>query len=289
MAGAKEIRSKIGSVQNTQKITKAMEMVAASKMRKSQERMAASRPYAETMRKVIGHIALGNLEYKHPYLEERDVKRVGYLVVSTDRGLCGGLNINLFKKLLADMKSWSDKGVESDLAIIGSKGLSFFSSVGGNVVAQVTGMGDKPSLSDLIGPVKVMLQAYDEGRLDKLYIVSNKFINTMSQTPTIAQLLPLPPADDAEGVVKKSTWDYLYEPDPKALLDTLLRRYVESQVYQGVVENLASEQAARMVAMKAATDNGGNLIKELQLVYNKARQASITQELTEIVGGASAV
>ncbi|CAH0248507.1 F0F1 ATP synthase subunit gamma [Erwinia aphidicola] len=289
MAGAKEIRSKIGSVQNTQKITKAMEMVAASKMRKSQERMAASRPYAETMRKVIGHIALGNLEYKHPYLEERDVKRVGYLVVSTDRGLCGGLNINLFKRVLADMKAWADKGVESDMAIIGSKGLSFFSSVGGNVVAQVTGMGDKPALSDLIGPVKVMLQAYDEGRLDKLFIVSNKFINTMSQTPQIVQLLPLPPADDAEGVVKKSTWDYLYEPDPKALLDTLLRRYVESQVYQGVVENLASEQAARMVAMKAATDNGGNLIKELQLVYNKARQASITQELTEIVGGASAV
>lgn len=289
MAGAKEIRSKIGSVKNTQKITKAMEMVAASKMRKSQERMAASRPYAETMRKVIGHIALGNLEYKHPYLEERDVKRVGYLVVSTDRGLCGGLNINLFKRVLADMKAWADKGVESDMAIIGSKGLSFFSSVGGNVVAQVTGMGDKPALSDLIGPVKVMLQAYDEGRLDKLFIVSNKFINTMSQTPQIVQLLPLPPADDAEGVVKKSTWDYLYEPDPKALLDTLLRRYVESQVYQGVVENLASEQAARMVAMKAATDNGGNLIKELQLVYNKARQASITQELTEIVGGASAV
>lgn len=289
MAGAKEIRSKIGSVQNTQKITKAMEMVAASKMRKSQERMVASRPYAETMRKVIGHIALGNLEYKHPYLEERDVKRVGYLVVSTDRGLCGGLNINLFKRVLADMKAWADKGVESDMAIIGSKGLSFFSSVGGNVVAQVTGMGDKPALSDLIGPVKVMLQAYDEGRLDKLFIVSNKFINTMSQTPQIVQLLPLPPADDAEGVVKKSTWDYLYEPDPKALLDTLLRRYVESQVYQGVVENLASEQAARMVAMKAATDNGGNLIKELQLVYNKARQASITQELTEIVGGASAV
>ncbi|CAX62119.1 ATP synthase, F1 complex, gamma subunit [Erwinia billingiae Eb661] len=289
MAGAKEIRSKIGSVQNTQKITKAMEMVAASKMRKSQERMAASRPYAETMRKVIGHIALGNLEYIHPYLDERDVKRVGYLVVSTDRGLCGGLNINLFKRVLADMKSWSDKGVESDLAIIGSKGLSFFSSVGGNVVAQVTGMGDKPSLSDLIGPVKVMLQAYDEGRLDKLFVVSNKFINTMSQSPQIVQLLPLPPADESEGVVKKSTWDYLYEPDPKALLDTLLRRYVESQVYQGVVENLASEQAARMVAMKAATDNGGNLIKELQLVYNKARQASITQELTEIVGGASAV
>jgi len=288
MAGAKEIRSKIASVQNTQKITKAMEMVAASKMRKSQERMAASRPYADTMRKVIGHLALGNLEYKHPYLDEREVKRVGYLVVSTDRGLCGGLNINLFKKLLADMKEWSDKGVQSDLSLIGSKGVSFFNSVGGNIVAQVTGMGDNPSLSELIGPVKVMLQAYDEGRLDKLYIVSNKFINTMSQTPTITQLLPLPAAEDG-GELEKKSWDYLYEPDPKALLDTLLRRYVESQVYQGVVENLASEQAARMVAMKAATDNGGSLIKELQLVYNKARQASITQELTEIVGGASAV
>ena len=214
--------------------------------------MAASRPYAETMRKVIGHLAHGNLEYKHPYLEDRDVKRVGYLVVSTDRGLCGGLNINLFKKLLAEMKTWTDKGVQCDLAMIGSKGVSFFNSVGGNVVAQVTGMGDNPSLSELIGPVKVMLQAYD---------------------------------DD----LKHKSWDYLYEPDPKALLDTLLRRYVESQVYQGVVENLASEQAARMVAMKAATDNGGSLIKELQLVYNKARQASITQELTEIVSGAAAV
>jgi F-type H+-transporting ATPase subunit gamma len=233
MAGAKEIRSKIASVQNTQKITKAMEMVAASKMRKSQDRMAASRPYAETMRKVIGHLALGNLEYKHPYLDERDVKRVGYLVVSTDRGLCGGLNINLFKKLLAEMKAWSEKGVETDLALIGSKAASFFGSVGGNVVAQVTGMGDKPSLSDLIGPVKVMLQAYDEGRLDKLYIVSNKFVNTMSQEPQVLQLLPLPPADDEE--LKKTPWDYLYEPDPKVLLDTLLRRYVESQVYQGVV------------------------------------------------------
>ena len=287
MAGAKEIRSKIASVQNTQKITKAMEMVAASKMRKSQDRMAASRPYADTMRKVIGHLANGNLEYKHPYLEERDVKRVGYLVVSTDRGLCGGLNINLFKKLLAEMKAWSDKGVQCDIAMIGSKGVSFFNSVGGNIVAQVTGMGDNPSLSELIGPVKVMLQAYDEGRLDRLYVVSNKFINTMSQVPTLTQLLPLPASEDKE--LKQKAWDYLYEPDPKPLLDTLLRRYVESQVYQGVVENLASEQAARMVAMKAATDNGGSLIKELQLVYNKARQASITQELTEIVGGASAV
>lgn len=287
MAGAKEIRSKIGSVQNTQKITKAMEMVAASKMRKSQERMAASRPYAEMMRKVIGHLALGNLEYKHPYLDERDVKRVGYLVVSTDRGLCGGLNINLFKRLLAEMKEWNDKGVSVDLALIGSKGASFFSSVGGNIVAQVTGMGDSPSVSELIGPVKVMLQAYDEGRLDRLFVANNKFVNTMSQSPEIRQLLPLPPSDDEE--IKNKSWDYLYEPDPKSLLDTLLRRYVESQVYQSVVENLASEQAARMVAMKAATDNGGELIKELQLVYNKARQASITQELTEIVSGASAV
>ncbi|WAT05588.1 F0F1 ATP synthase subunit gamma [Rouxiella badensis] len=283
MAGGKEIRSKIGSVQNTQKITKAMEMVAASKMRKTQERMAASRPYADTIRKVIGHLALGNLEYKHPYLDERKIKRVGYLVVSTDRGLCGGLNTNLFKKLLTEMKGLSEQGVEVDLALIGSKAASFFGSVGGNVVAQVTGMGDNPSLSELIGPVAVMLQAYDEGRLDKLCIVSNKFVNTMSQEPRIVQLLPLPPAEETGELAKKS-WDYLYEPDPKALLDTLLRRYVESQVYQGVVENLASEQAARMVAMKAATDNGGSLIKELQLVYNKARQASITQELTEIVG-----
>ena len=287
MAGAKEIRSKIASVQNTQKITKAMEMVAASKMRKTQERMAASRPYAETMRSVIVHLALGNLEYKHPYLEEREVKRVGYLVVSTDRGLCGGLNINLFKKLLADMKEWSEKGVQVDLALVGSKAASFFGSVGGNVVGQVTGMGDDPKLSDLIGPVNIMLQAYDEGRLDKLYVVANKFINTMAQEPKILQVLPLPPGDDEE--LKEKSWDYLYEPDPKALLDTLLRRYIESQVYQSVVENLASEQAARMVAMKAATDNGGNLIKELQLVYNKARQASITQELTEIVSGAAAV
>jgi len=288
MAGAKEIRSKIASVQNTQKITKAMEMVAASKMRKSQDRMAASRPYAETIRKVIGHLVLGNLEYKHPYLDEREVKRVGFIVVSTDRGLCGGLNTNLFKKLLTEMKSWSDKGAQVDLALIGSKAVSFFGSVGGNVVAQATGLGDKPSLDDVIGPVNVMLQAFDEGRLDKLYVVSNKFINTMSQEPQIRPLLPLPPAEDSEGL-KKQSWDYLYEPDPKVLLDTLLRRYVESQVYQGVVENLASEQAARMVAMKAATDNGGSLIKELQLIYNKARQASITQELTEIVSGASAV
>jgi F-type H+-transporting ATPase subunit gamma len=287
MASAKEIRSKIESVKNTQKITKAMEMVAASKMRKSQERMASSRPYAETIRKVISHLALGNLEYQHPYLNERYVKRVGYLVVSTDRGLCSGLNINLFKKLLIEMKCWAEKSVETDLALIGAKAASFFGSLGGNTVAQVTGIGDKPSLLDLVGLVEVMLQAYDVGCLDKLYIVSNKFVNTMSQEPQIIQLLPLLSADDKE--LKKTPWDYLYEPDPKVLLNTLLRRYVESQVYQSVVENLASELAARMVAMKAATDNGGSLMKELQLVYNKARQTSITQELTEIVSGASAV
>lgn len=287
MAGAKEICSKIVSIQNTQKITKAMEMVAASKMRKTQERMASSRPYAETMRKVIGHLALGNLEYKHPYLDEQDVKRVGYLVVATDRGLVGGLNNNLFKKLLADIKEWNEKGVETELALIGSKGVSFFNSINSKVVAQVTGMGDNPTLSELIGPVKVMLQAYDESRLNKLYIISNKFVNTMTHVPQILQILPLLPAEEED--LKTKTWDYLYEPDPKTLLDTLLRRYVESQVYQGVVENLASEQAARMVAMKAATDNGSSLIKDLQFIYNKARQTSITQELTEIISGASAV
>ena len=287
MASAKEIRTKIASAQSTQKITKAMEMVAASKMRKTQERMAASRPYAETMRKVIGHIALGNLEYKHPYLEQRDIKRVGYLIISTDRGLCGGLNINLFKKTLNDMKGWSDKGVAVEVALIGSKATGFFSSAGAKVVAQTNGLGDTPSLSDLIGPVKVMLQAYDEGRLDQLHVVYNKFVNTMSQVPTIDQLLPLPKPD--ENDIPSHKWDYLYEPDPKPLLDTLLSRFIESQVYQGVVENLACEQAARMVAMKAATDNAGNLINDLKLVYNKARQASITQELSEIVSGAAAV
>ncbi|MGP1958759.1 MAG: F0F1 ATP synthase subunit gamma [Arsenophonus sp. NC-CH8-MAG3] len=286
MVGAKEILSKIGSVQNIKKITKAMEMVAASKMRKTQERMAASRPYAKTMLNVIGHLALGNLEYKHPYLKERDIKRIGYLIISTDRGLCGGLNINLFKKLLKEMKSWTDKGIQIDLALIGSKSVSFFNSVGGNIVAQVTGMEDNPSLSDLIGPVKIMLELYDKGRLDKLFVVTNKFINTIIQVPITIQLVPLPTIDDE--TLKKKSWDYLYEPDPKILLDTLLRRYIESQVYQNVIENLASEQAARIIAMKSATDNGGNLIKELQLAYNKARQASITQEVTELVSGTSA-
>ena len=288
MAGAKEIRNKIGSVKNTQKITSAMEMVAASKMRRAQERMSASRPYAETMRKVIGHIAQGNLEYKHPYLIEREVKRVGYIVVSTDRGLCGGLNINRFKAALNDMKQWSAKGAKVDLALIGSKASNFFERHGAKVKAHVSGLGDNPSVNDLIGSVKVMLKAYDNGEIDRLYLVYNKFVNTMVQQPKVDQLLPLPVTEDSK-LAKKHHWDYLYEPDPKQLLDTLLIRYVESQVYQGVVENLASEQAARMVAMQAATDNAGNLINDLQLVYNKARQASITQELTEIVSGAAAV
>ena len=286
MAGGKEIKSKIASVKNTQKITSAMEMVAASKMRKAQESMAASRPYAQNIRNVIGHIALGNLEYRHPYLEERTVKRVGYIVVSTDRGLCGGLNVNLFKKVLADAAKWQSEDAEVDFAVVGSKATSFFNNMKANVTAQVSGLGDRPSITDLIGSVKVMLDAYDNGEIDKLFIVYNKFVNTMTQESTIDQLLPLPKSDDEEI---KHRWDYIYEPDAQAMLEQLLVRYVESQVYQGVVENLACEQAARMVAMKSATDNAGDLIDDLQLVYNKARQASITQELGEIVAGAAAV
>jgi len=286
MSGAKEIKSKIGSVQNTQKITSAMEMVAASKMRKAQDCMAASRPYAENMRNVIGHIALGNLEYRHPYLEEREVKRVGYIVVSTDRGLCGGLNINLFKQVLADAGKWQSEGAEVEFGVVGSKATSFFNNMGSKVTTQISGLGDHPSLTDLIGSVKVMLDAYKNGEIDRLFVVYNKFVNTMTQQPTIDQLLPLPKSDD-DNIQHR--WDYLYEPDAQVLLDQLLVRYTESQVYQGVVENLACEQAARMVAMKAATDNAGDLIDDLQLVYNKARQASITQELSEICAGAAAV
>ncbi|AMF95708.1 F0F1 ATP synthase subunit gamma [Vibrio fluvialis] len=288
MAGAKEIRNKIGSVKSTQKITKAMEMVAASKMRRSQDAMEASRPYAATMRKVIGHVANANLEYRHPYLEEREAKRVGYIIISTDRGLCGGLNINLFKKAVTDMQAWKEKGAEIDLAIIGSKATAFFNNSGAKVAAQVSGLGDSPSLEDLIGSVGVMLKKYDNGELDRLYVVFNEFVNTMVQQPKIDQLLPLPKSD-SEEMQREHSWDYIYEPEPKPLLDALLLRYVESQVYQGVVENLACEQAARMVAMKAATDNASNLIDDLELVYNKARQAAITQELSEIVSGAAAV
>ncbi|WP_028116982.1 F0F1 ATP synthase subunit gamma [Ferrimonas senticii] len=287
MSGAKEIRTKIASVKNTQKITSAMEMVAASKMRKAQDRMHASRPYAESMRKVIGHIAQGSLEYKHPYMQEREVKSVGYIVVSSDRGLCGGLNINVFKQVLKASAQWREQGVDVQLATIGNKGALFLPAVGGNVVAQATGLGDAPAMADLIGAVKVMLDAYDEGKLDRLFVVYNKFVNTMKQEPVIDQLLPLPKGDTGHA---GNSWDYVYEPsNPQPLLDMLLKRYVEATVYQGVVENVASEQAARMVAMKAATDNAGNLIDDLQLVYNKARQAAITQELSEICSGAAAV
>ena len=286
MAGGKEIKGKIGSIKNTQKITSAMEMVAASKMKKAQDRMASSRPYADNMRSVIGHLANANLEYRHPYLEERDVKAVGYIVISTDRGLCGGLNTNEFKAVVKDAKAWQQKGAQVHFAALGSKACSFFNRFGGKVLAAESGIGDAPSVKDVIGLVRVMLSAFDNGEIDRLYLVYNNFVNTMTQAPVISQLLPLPKSDDK---AYKHRWDYLYEPDPKPILDMLLVRYVESQVYQGVVENAASEQAARMVAMKAATDNAGNLIDELQLIYNKARQAAITQEISEIVGGAAAV
>lgn len=288
MAGAKEIRSKIASIKSTQKITSAMEKVAVSKMRKAQQRMAASRPYAERIRQVIGHLANANPEYRHPFMVERPVKRVGYIVVSSDRGLCGGLNTNLFKSLIKHMKGWHDQKVEVDLCVIGNKGASFFRSFGGNVVAAIGNLGEAPAINDLIGSVKVMLDAFQEGRVDRLYLVSNKFINTMTQKPTVDQLLPLAAEANAEQV-KKGQWDYLYEPDAQLLLDALLVRFIESQTYQAVVENGAAEQAARMIAMKSATDNAGELISDLQLVYNKARQAAITQEISEIVGGAAAV
>lgn len=287
MANVKEIRTKISSVQSTQKITKAMEMVAASKMRKTQDRMSASRPYAETIREVISHVASAKMEVKHPFLVEREAKRVGYLVISTDRGLCGSLNINLFKKVLTDIKQWHSQNVESEMVVIGAKAAAFFGNMKLKVTAQVTGMGDSPNLADLIGPVRVMIEAYRSGEIDRIYIVNNKFINTMTQEPQIQQLLPLPHAE--QSPLDERPWDYLYEPDPEYLLGVLLRRYIESQVYQGVVENLACEQAARMIAMKAATDNGSNLINDLQVVYNKVRQSSITNELIDIVSGANAV
>ncbi|MBF0785474.1 F0F1 ATP synthase subunit gamma [Muribacter muris] len=288
MAGAKEIRTKIASVRNTQKITKAMEMVAASKMRKTQERMAASRPYSESIRKVISHIAKGSIDYKHPFLTPREVKKVGYLVVSTDRGLCGGLNVNLFKTVLNELKAQEDKGIRTRVGLIGNKAVSFFQSVGVEIKSQVTGLGDTPAIEDLVGIINGMINSYREGEIDEVYIVYNRFINTISQKPTVEQLLPLPALEN-DNLENKGSWDYLYEPNPKVLLDSLLVRYLESQVYQAIVDNLASEQAARMVAMKAATDNAGNLINELQLVYNKARQASITNELNEIVAGAAAI
>lgn len=286
MASLKEIRVKIASVKSTQKITLAMEKVATSKMRKAQARMAASRPYAHKIRAVIGHLANASSEYKHKFLQERPVKRVGYIVVSTDRGLCGGLNVNLFKRTLQDAKSWRDQNVEVDFCLIGQKAQTFFRSVGGKVVATKAHLGEQPSINDLIGTVSAMLESYEKGNIDRLFLVSNEFVNTMTQKPEVNQLLPLV-RDESKDL--KHRWDYIYEPEAKDLLDVIMVRYIESQVYQSVVENSACEQAARMVAMKAATDNAGSLIRELQLVYNKARQAAITQEIAEIVGGAAAV
>jgi F-type H+-transporting ATPase subunit gamma len=290
MAVGKEIRSQIGSIKNTQKITSAMQMVAASKMRKAQDRMAASHPYATQIRKVVSHIAESTPEYRHSYMQDRDVKRVGFIVVSTDRGLCGGLNINLFKAAVKEVMEWKNKGAEIDICAIGSKAGSFFRRYGGSLVAAKSGLGDAPKANELVGSVKVMLDAYEEGKIDRLYVVYNEFINTMSQKPLIQQLLPLEAeAEQKSDKSKVAGWDYIYEPDPRVLLDSLLVRYIESQVYQAVVENIACEQSARMVAMKSATDNAGDFISELQLVYNKARQAAITQEIAEICGGAAAI
>lgn len=286
MASGKEIKGKIGSIKNTQKITSAMEMVAASKMKRAQERMAAGRPYAKSMKTVIGHIANGNLDYKHPFLEEREVQNVGFIVISTDRGLCGGLNTNEFKVVSERIRHYQKEEKGLFFAALGSKAVSFFSRFGGKVMAAESGLGDKPSLSSVVGTVRVMLDAYENGELDKIYLVNNHFVNTMTQEPVISQLLPLPKDEETK---REHSWDYIYEPNPEEILDALLARYIETVVYQAVVENVASEQAARMVAMKAATDNAGNLIDDLQLIYNKARQAAITQEISEIVSGAAAV
>ncbi|MEH6515590.1 MAG: F0F1 ATP synthase subunit gamma [Halioglobus sp.] len=286
MAVGKEIRTKINSIQSTQKITSAMEMVAASKMRKAQERMQVGKPYARRIRSVVGHIANAAPEHRHMFMVQREVKRVGYIVVSTDRGLCGGLNMNLFKETVKSMKSFADQGIEIELSLIGAKAAAFFGSYGGNVTSAIRNIGEAPAVSDLIGGVKTMLDAYADGRIDQLFLVSNQFVNTMTQVPTVEQLLPLQAEESAE---MKHHWDYIYEPEAKDLLEGLLTRYIESQVYQAVIENAACEQAARMFAMKSATDNAGDLIDDLQLIYNKARQAAITQELSEIVSGAAAI
>ena len=286
MSGAKEIRTKIKSIKNTQKITRAMEMVAASKMRKSQDRMAATRPYAQKIHDVISHVALSHSEYHHPYLQKRELKRVGVLIISTDRGLCGGLNINLFKEILKSITQWQKDGIEVDLCIIGRKAEAFFKRFDLNIIGITSQLGDKPSINELIGVVKIMLDNFDDNKLDAIYLGFNEFVNTMAQKPNIKQLLPLQPAENGP---RAQYWDYIYEPDAKELLDILLSRYIESEVYQGVVENIACEQAARMVAMKSASDNADDLITEFQLAYNKARQAAITQEIAEIIGGAAAV
>jgi F-type H+-transporting ATPase subunit gamma len=286
MAVGKEIRTKIGSVKNTQKITKAMEMVAASKMRKAQDRMRAARPYADKMRNVVAHVANANTEYKHPYLIEREVKRIGIIVVTSDRGLCGGLNGNLFRRALRQFEIWEGEGKELDLSIIGNKGIAFFSRIGGNLIGSTNQIGDSPALDDLIGTVGIMLNAYNQGEVDRVHIIYNQFVNSMTQAVDIEQLVPLVPEENDE---MSHHWDYIYESGTEDVMEQLLTRYIESLVYQSVVENIACEQAARMVAMKSASDNAGKLIDELQLVYNKARQAAITQELSEIVGGAAAV
>ncbi|MCZ6618847.1 MAG: F0F1 ATP synthase subunit gamma [Gammaproteobacteria bacterium] len=286
MAVGMEIKKKIGSVENTQKITSAMQMVAASRMRRTQDRMREGRPYAEKIRQVIGHLANANPEYRHIYMKTRDVKRIGYIVVSTDRGLCGGLNINLFRALVKDMAEWHGRNVEVDLGLIGNKAAGFFRSVGGNIVAALTNVGESPVVSDLIGGIKVMFDAYEAGEIDRLFIVSNEFVNTMTQNPVIRQLLPLDAEPDESY---HHRWDYIYEPEARQLIEGLVIRFVESQVYQAVVENGACEQAAKMIAMKSATENAEKLIDELSLIYNNARQAAITQEIAEIVGGAAAV
>ena len=291
MASLKEIRAKVASIKSTQKITRAMQMVAASKMRRAQERMQLGRPYADSMRRVVSHLVKASPDYKHPYLVPRAVNRVGYIVVSSDRGLAGGLNINLFKKLMQHVKQQKSQSVETRFAVIGQKGVSFFKTFGGTVIAAETLYGDNPCFEQLSVPVQVMLDAYNRGEIDEIYLVYNEFVNAMTQNPSVQRLLPIA----AESLVDETmanreySWDYIYEPTTKELLDGLMGRYVESIVYQGVVENIASEQSARMVAMKAATDNAGNLINELQLVYNKLRQAAITREISEIVGGAAAV
>ncbi len=287
MAVGKEIKNKIGSVENTQKITSAMQMVAASKMRRTQDRMAQGKPYSEKIRGVIGHLANSNPEYRHTFMVERDVKRVGYLVVSSDKGLCGGLNVNLFRALMKEIAQLHHQNIEVDLGLIGNKASAFFKSVGGNVVSALNNVGETPTLTDLIGGIKVMLDAFEEGKIDKLYIASNDFVNTMTQEPTVRQLLPLDPEDDEHARTQR--WDYIYEPDARQLIDGLVTRFIESQVYQAVIENSACEQAAKMIAMKNATENAETLIEELTLIYNNARQAAITQEIAEIVGGAAAV
>ncbi|MBA4194019.1 MAG: F0F1 ATP synthase subunit gamma [Comamonadaceae bacterium] len=288
MAAGKEIRGKIKSVENTKKITKAMEMVAASKMRKAQERMRAARPYAEKVRQIAGNLSKANPEYIHPFMQPNDAKTAGFVVVTTDKGLCGGLNTNVLRAVTSELKALQAKGQDAQVVAIGNKGLGFMNRVGAKVVSSVTALGDTPHLDKLIGPVKVLLDAYTEGRINSVHVCYTRFINTMKQEAVIEQLLPLNASDLQEGNTGRD-WDYVYEPDAQAVIDDLLLRYVEAQVYQAVAENMASEQSARMVAMKAATDNAGNVISELKLVYNKTRQAGITKELSEIVAGAAAV